>query len=152
MSLERIQTAVFERLRRLQALEEKSDPNPLIRSRASLAGACARKIGLSISGHPVSNEISGESLVNFALGDFVHDLVQEAILEAYPGAQKEIDAELGDFLTGHADLSYSAEDGGKVICEIKSVADFAFMKATGIPLKSNGRWFRKDEPAEGPKK
>ncbi len=51
------------------------------------------------------------------------------------------------------DVLYVAEDGEKVVCEIKSIADFGFELATGAELKSNGRWRKKDrgEP-EGPKR
>src|SRR5262249_32672680 len=76
---------------------------------------------------------------------------QEAMLKKYPDAEKEVEGLIGDFLPGHCDIRHSAEDGGKVIVEIKSVADFAFMKATGIALKSSGRWHKKDDPPESPK-
>ena len=100
-----------------------------------------------------SNPPDGYSMVNFHVGDAVHDLVQTAIINKWPEAQTECEGLIGDFLSGHCDVLYRAEDGDLVVCEIKSTADFAFEKATGAELKSNGRWRKKEkEPPEGPKR
>jgi hypothetical protein len=123
-----------------------------LHARVSSAGKCARAIGLSISGLEASDPISSESLMNFAIGDFVHDVVQSAIVSKWPDAQLETVGTIGDYLEGHSDVLYSAEDGQRVVLEIKSIADFGFKLATGVKLKSNGQWNKKDQVAEGPKR
>lgn len=149
MTLPKVQDVLFEHLSSLQEIHESDGT---ICSRASSAGKCARAIGFQISGLPATNPPAGDSLLNFSIGDHIHDLVQTAMLAKYPDAEKELEGSIGDYLTGHCDLRYSAEDGLKVVCEIKSIADFAFMKATGIALKSSGRWHKKEELPEGPKR
>ena len=130
----------------------RHDPLPgVIHAGASSAGACARAVAFRAAGISATNPPTADSLVNFHIGDAVHDVVQRAIISRWPNAATEVSGTLGDFLSGHADVVYFAEDGGKVVCEIKSVSDFAFELATGIELRSNGRWRRKDSTAEGPK-
>lgn len=148
--LDRVQDIVFEYLAGLNASKDAREP--VLRSRVSSAGRCARAIGLQVANLAPSNPPDGYSMVNFFMGDAVHGLVQRAIVKRWPDATTEIEGMIGDFLAGHADVMYTAEDGGKVICEIKSIADFGFMKATGIALKSSGRWHKKDEEPEGPKR
>jgi len=152
MPLPKVQEVIFEHLLVAQEPREaKPDAEPVLRSRASSAGNCARQIAFKITGIPATNPPSGESLVNFWIGDKIHDLVQTAMMSKFPDAEKELEGEIGNYITGHLDLRYSAEDGNKVVCEIKSTADFGFEKATGIPLKSNGRWKKKNpDPPEGP--
>jgi hypothetical protein len=100
---------------------------------------------------PASNPLTPDSLVNFYIGDSVHDVVQRAIVAKWPNATIETTGVIDDFLSGHSDVLYDAEDGQQVVCEIKTVSDFAFELATGAELKSNGRWRKKDREAEGPK-
>ncbi len=137
----------------LASVQKEYPPPTEIRSRVSNAGKCARAIGLQISGLKATNPPDGYSLVNFHIGDRVHDMVQKAIISHWPDAQTEVEGSIGDFLVGHCDVLYAAEDGAKVVCEIKSIADFGFELATGAELKSNGRWRKKDrgEP-EGAKR
>ncbi len=148
--LEKVQDLLFAYL----ASTQKEYPAPTeIRSRVSNAGKCARAIGLQISGLKATNPPDGYSLVNFHIGDRVHDMVQKAIISHWPDAQTEVEGSIGDFLVGHCDVLYAAEDGAKVVCEIKSIADFGFELATGAELKSNGRWRKKERPEpEGPKR
>jgi hypothetical protein len=148
--LTKVQQVIFDHLASLNDARERPVSTELT-SRASSAGKCSRAIALKISGLPASNPPAGESLVNFWIGDKIHDLVQTAMLEKYPDAEKELEGSIGDYITGHCDLRTTAEDGKKIVWEIKSIADFAFMKATGISLKSSGRWHKKDEESEGAK-
>ncbi len=76
-----------------------------IRSRVSNAGKCARQIGLQISGLTATNPPDGYSLVNFHIGDRVHDMVQKAIISHWPDAQTEVEGTIGDFLVGHCGCS-----------------------------------------------
>lgn len=149
MALPTVQTIVFEHLASLQETHERSLS---ICSRASSAGKCSRAIAFQISGLQSTNPPGGDSLVNFYIGDAVHDLVQGAIQARWPDAQTEVFGSVEDYITGHLDVLYSAEDGAKVVCEIKSVSDFAFELATGAMLKSNGRWRKKERVIEGPKR
>jgi hypothetical protein len=122
-----------------------------LHSRVSSSGKCARAVAFQISGLEPTDPPSVDSLVNFYIGDAIHDAVQSAIISRWPDAQTETLGVIGDYLEGHSDVLYSAEDGKKVVCEIKSVSDFAFELATGATLKSNGRWRKKERVVEGPK-
>jgi hypothetical protein len=147
--LPRVQDILFDYL--ASAQKQYLAPTE-IRSRVSSAGKCARAIGLQISGLTATNPPDGYSLVNFHIGDAIHDMVQKAIIAHWPDAQTEVEGSIDDFLTGHCDVLYTAEDGEKVVCEIKSIADFGFELATGAELKSNGRWKKKEKVIEGPKR
>jgi len=147
--LPKVQTILFEHL---ASLQEADAPSTSICSRASSAGKCARAIGLQISALEATNPPSGDSLLNFYIGEAVHDVVQRAILARWPDAQSEVEGSIEDYITGHCDVIYSAEDGQKVVCEIKSVSDFAFELSTGATLKSNGRWRKKKREIEGAKR
>lgn len=159
MALPSIQQIVFDHLAAEQNARNTAQLDGLLRTRASSAGKCARAVAFQITSLPASNPPEGESLVNFYIGDAVHDVVQTAIvnylrqnqiLERWP--QIEVEGSIEDYITGHCDVIYFAEDGGKVVCEIKSVSDFAFELATGATLKSNGRWRKKERQVEGPKR
>lgn len=135
------------------AREARHDPLPdVLHASASSAGGCSRAIGFRVAGIELSDPITPDALVNFYIGDSVHDVVQKAIVGHWPDSTTEVTGIIGDFLSGHCDVLYTAEDGKKVVCEIKTVSDFAFELATGIPLKSNGRWKKKQpDPPQGPK-
>lgn len=136
-----------------EARELRPDPLPdVLHASASSAGGCARAIGFRIVAIEPSNPITPDALVNFYIGDAVHDVVQKAIVTHWPDATTEVTGQVDDFLTGHCDVLYTAEDGEKVVCEIKTVSDFAYELATGDALKSNGRWKKKQpDPPQGPK-
>lgn len=153
MSLTTVEQILYEHLLAERGNRQaRHDPLPgVIHAGASSAGACARAIAFCATGIPATNPPTADSLVNFHIGDAVHDMVQRAIVARWPTAVTEVAGTLGDFLSGHADVVYFAEDGGKVICEIKSVSDFAFELATGAELRSNGRWRKRERVAEGPK-
>ena len=152
MPLPRVEQLVHDHLIALDKDKDRRSPEGL-RVRASSAGRCARAIGFQICGLEQTNPPTPDSLVNFWIGDRVHDLVQQAILKQWPGAEIETKGTIGGWLWGHSDVLYRAEDGELVVLEIKSTADFGFEKATGVALKSNGRWKKKEpDPPEGPKK
>lgn len=153
MPLPKVQDIVIESLvAKRDQREGRESVLSGLHARVSSAGKCARAIGLSISGLEASDPIAPETLMNFAIGDFVHDMVQSAIVSKWPDAQLETVGTIGDFLEGHSDVLYCAEDGLRVVLEIKSIADFGFKLATGARLKSNGQWNKKDQEAEGPKR
>lgn len=135
------------------AREVRHDPLPdVLHASASSAGGCSRAIAFRVAAVEPSNPVTPDSLVNFYIGDSVHDIVQRAIVAHWPNATTEVTGVIGDFLSGHCDVLYTADDGEKVVCEIKTVSDFAFELATGASLKSNGRWRKKQpDPPQGPK-
>lgn len=99
---------------------------------ASEALGCERKIAFRVMEWPKSNPVDGPAQVTFWIGDAIHDLVQEALLAAYPEAKAEVSWSLGP-VTGRADMTYrSVRDGKLVVCEIKSVAPYSFDLATGL--------------------
>lgn len=152
--LESIQEILFQHLTNVRNQEGRA-PSLLAdkpHANASSAGGCARAIGFRVAGVESSNPITGDALFNFSIGDAIHDTIQTAMLTAIPGAEKEINGVIEDFITCRADLKYPAEDGEMVCTEIKSVSDFAYKIATGAKLKSNGQWNKKDQKAEGPKR
>jgi len=154
MTLPRVEEILHDfLLAERDAREARRDPLPnVMHASASSAGGCARAIAFRVAAVPASNPPAADSLVNFYIGDSIHDIVQRAIVGRLPDATTEVTCSLDDFLSGHADVLYGADDGEKVVCEIKSVSDFAFELATGAELKSNGRWRKKDRQAEGPKR
>lgn len=149
-----IEEIVFNYLVALRADGTIKRIDPLagtLHASASSAGQCARAIAFRIMETEATNPPMGDSLFNFYIGDSVHDVVQRAIVAHWSNATTEVIGTIEDFLSGHCDVLYTAEDGEKVVCEIKSVSDFAFELATGAELKSNGRWRKKDRKPEGPK-
>lgn len=124
----------------------------ILHANASDAGKCARAIAFKMVDFPATNPPGPDSLINFYIGDVIHDIVQRSIISKWPNAQAEVRGKLDDYITVRADVLYSAEDEKLVTCEIKTVSDFAFEKATALKLKSNGRWARKTQEAEGPKR
>lgn len=121
-----------------------------LHANASDAGRCARAIAFKMAGMPATNPPGPDSLMNFYIGDSIHDIVQRSILDRWPNAKAEVKGVIEDYITGRTDILYFAEDEKLVNCEIKTVSDFAFQKATGLKLKSNGRWAKKDEEPQGP--
>src|SRR5262245_50977838 len=108
--LEKIQETIFSHLNALQQAQIDGEGRDAgLHSRASSAGSCARQIAFRIMAQPASNPPGDESLLNFWLGDQIHDLVQTAMMEKYPDAEKELEGWIGDYLSGHLDLRYSAE-------------------------------------------
>lgn len=145
--IEHLQSARNVRGGRTQML-----PDGVLYASASSAGGCARAIALRVAKLEQTDPPTPDSLVNFYIGDAVHDVVQRAIVEKWPNATTEDGGVIGDFLVGHSDILYSAEDNERVVCEVKSTSDFGFKLATGVKLKSNGQWNKKDQQAEGPKR
>lgn len=154
MSLESIEQIVFDHLAgREKPSRESMLPEGVLHASASSAGTCARAIGLRVANLAPTDPPEADSLFNFYVGDAIHDVVQRAIVNKWPDSTTETGGLIEDFLVGHSDVLYLADDGEKVVCEIKSTADFGFELATGIALKSNGRWKSKTpKPAEGPKR
>lgn len=124
----------------------------VLHANASDAGKCARAIGFKIANFPATNPPGPDSLINFYIGDSIHDIVQKSILDRWPDAKAEVKGKLEDYITARVDVLYPSEDEKLVTCEIKTVSDFAFEKATALKLKSNGRWAKKAQEPEGPKR
>ena len=152
MSLPSVQSILFQHLiAQNEARERQPSLLPGLHANASSAGGCARAIGFKVLSIPASNPMTGDSLFNFHVGNAIHDIIQKAVITAHPDAEAEVSGVYEDFITVRADLKYPAEDGMIVVGEIKSISDFGFEKATGLSLKSNGRWKKKEIEPEGPK-
>lgn len=124
----------------------------ILHANASDAGKCARSIAFKMIDFPATNPPGADSLMNFYIGDVIHDIVQKSILDRWPDAKAEVKGKLEDYITVRVDVLYPSEDEKLVTCEIKTVSDFAFEKATALKLKSNGRWAKKAQEPEGPKR
>lgn len=124
------------------------DPLPaVLHSRASSAGGCSRAIGFAVAKVPPTELPTLDSLVNFRVGDAVHDLVQAAVLRANPDAQKEVPVVIDDYMTGHVDVLTPDE-----VIEIKSQSEFGFEAATKGRLQYvEGKERRVRGEPEGPK-
>lgn len=151
--LPRIEEILHQHLIAAREAREK-EPSLLdgLHANASDAGKCARAIAFKMAGFSETNPPGPDSLINFYIGDSIHDIVQKSILDRWPDAKAEVKGKLDDYITVRADILYPSEDKKLVTCEIKTVSDFAFEKATALKLKSNGRWAKKAQEAEGPKK
>lgn len=159
--LPKVEEILFEHLAVLRDAREKRPPllpEGTLHTSPGMAGQCARAIGLKVAKLEPTNPPDAKSLFNFYLGDAVHDAVQRSIKNKWSnaiiddGKNTDTGGIIEDFLEGYADVLYAAEDNKMVVCEIKTVSDFGFELATGIELKSNGRWRKKDREIEGPKR
>lgn len=102
-------------------------------SNASSAGACSRQIAFRAANVPPSDPLTTDALVNFSIGDHVHELVQAALLAHTSPSAAEVSWSYGGFITGRHDFEHV--DGQRVLTEIKTMSEFAFEAATRGPLR-----------------
>mgnify|MGYP001574539109 FL=1 len=98
-----------------------------IHAYASEAGQCARSIAMRMADIPVTDPPGDTAVWSMHVGSMIHDRIQRAIMADYPEAALEVPYRIGD-ITGRADATYEP-DGKLVVCEIKSMAPYAFEKA-----------------------
>lgn len=118
--------------------------------RASWAGMCARALGYLATGVEQTEPPSEADYWRMGLGTIVHELLQEVLGDAFPGAEMEVKCTHTDLVSCHIDVVIPEvfhPVGGavsvhptKVSIEIKTINGFGFKKAIG----ARG-------PAEGPK-
>ncbi len=98
---------------------------PEARFRHSHAGACARAIAYAALDLPPSDPMDKIGSYITRLGTIMHEALQEAIQERYPGALIEAEIGQGD-RAGHIDVKL-----GPTTIEAKSVDGYAFKLAVG---------------------
>lgn len=123
----------------LNIRQDDNKPTALgTRFRASEALACARQIGFRVIHMPVSNPAPPETKMAFEVGNRVHDVMQDVLKWAW-NAEIEVSSLVDEDVSGSLDGIYLLEAGEeKVIVEIKSVAGFGFILATGARRSPEG--------------
>lgn len=116
--------------------EERKGPlaraHPDSRFRHSDAGKCARAVAYAALDIAPSDPMDLSGFWNTGLGRIIHQLVQAAIEQEYPGAQIETKVRTdGADGSGHIDAVVRMPDGPVVAIEIKSIGGFAFKLAVG---------------------
>lgn len=118
--------------------------------RGSNAYACTRALALDLINYPPDHQLDLESLLTFDIGQNLHELTQTALQDTYSNVQTEVTVDLqplGYDMSGHADATYTDQDGKQVCVEIKSQSAYGFSKAVGVNQYGKPS---KDGP-EGPK-
>ena len=122
----------------MTALSEDKPTALGTRFRPSEALSCARQIGFRIIGMPVSQPIPVETLMAFEVGNRTHDTMQAVLRWAW-NADIEVTSLISEDVSGYTDGVYLLEGTEeKVIVEIKSVAGFGFLLATGSRRSDEG--------------
>ena len=102
------------------------------RLRISNAYACSRRIGFEAAHIARDVEIDGTTLITFAVGDFIHGLVQDYLVaERSATVEMKVDYSPRVSLSGSADGMYRDQGGNAIVVEIKSMRSAAFAYATG---------------------
>jgi hypothetical protein len=102
------------------------------RFRHSDAGKCARALSYTFAGIADSDPPDSSGLMNFAFGQFGHDLFQAALVEHYgPDAEIEPTCYVEGFDgSGHIDAIIRVD--GRTICyELKTLGGFGYKMAVG---------------------
>lgn len=113
---------------------------PDSRLRASWAGDCSRAIAYHLAKVEESDPMTVADCWRANVGTLLHNYVQEAIIEAFPGSAAEVKVRFLDVGSGHMDLLVERWVGGRLIrssVEIKSVNGFGFKMMTH-PRKPEG--------------
>lgn len=115
--------------------------------RGSDAATCGRQLSYEIRrrrgdiGMERSNPSTIADAYRFGLGSMVHDVFQEALIAAFPGAEIEVVGVFTDpDLSLHADAKI-VHEGKTIAFELKTTNGFSFKR-----IATSGR-----QPAEGPK-
>ena len=118
-------------------------------TRYSDAGKCARAIAFDAMGIEPSDpaDLAGEWVM--WLGRLLHEEMQKAILDTFPGAVVEATSQLGDTVSGHADAVVKDPEMGRILYELKTTGAFRFDLATGIQRPRKGQPPSRRQP-QGP--
>lgn len=124
--------AIEDRLR-----EERDDRGnsrseaPRGRVNCSDALKCSRQIAFKTLGLPRDIELTPEAMLTFRAGDFFHQVVQEALVRTFD-ARLEVPVDWSPelSLSGYGDAVYNKESPVTAV-EIKSMAGYGFLLATG---------------------
>lgn len=132
---------------KMQQRDVERGPKPTAMNtpfRYSAAGSCARQQAYAAIGEEKTEAWDACSAYNTGLGEIIHELLQEAIGDKYPGSEFEVASKINDNISGSCDAFVTMPNGDKVIIEIKTRGQYAWQKETGF-----GQW-KQVEP-EGPK-
>lgn len=136
-------------LAKYQADNELEKPKAIAdrRFRASWASKrCDRSLGYALTDTPVSEPLTLADYWRFGLGTMVHEYVQEAFTDLFPGVRSEVAVDLKEIgLDGAATvdmvLPAATPADRPIVVEIKTINGFGFKKAA-TAFKG---------PAEGPR-
>lgn len=105
---------------------------------ASDAYGCTRKVALGRLGVPKDIQYDAATLMTFRVGDWYHQVTQEAIVQ-WLNARCEVDFDWRPTfsLWGRCDAVYEP-DWGKTVAEIKSQSGYGFDLATGARKSAEG--------------
>lgn len=110
------------------------------RVRHSDAGKCARAIAYAAAGIPRSNPMDLVGEWSTSLGSAIHDMWQEALVARGITADIEPKVQIdGLDASGHADAVITAENGRRILYELKTTGGFSYKLKVG-----------ERGPAEGP--
>ena len=104
--------------------------------RHSDAGKCARYLWYEACGLEQSNPPDIASAYIMWLGTMLHEELQQALPERFPGAQIEVPVRIEDLSSGHLDAVVRLPDGTKVCYELKTRGSFGYDKAVGWRRKN----------------
>ena len=134
MDSQRTRDALGNHLRRRRE-EEGGRPTACgTAGRGSFAGNCSRKIAFEMLEVEETDPIDENTLVAFRVGQDLHDLLQEAMVEEY-GMRIEQPVDLRPYgydISGHIDGIYNdlqSADGAELVWELKSKTSFGFKMA-----------------------
>jgi len=134
MDSQRTREALGDYLRRRRE-EEGGRPTACgTAGRGSFAGNCSRKIAFEMLEVEETDPIDENTLVAFRVGQDLHDLLQEAMVEEY-GMRIEQPVDLRPYgydISGHIDGIYNdlqSADGAELVWELKSKTSFGFKMA-----------------------
>ncbi len=103
--------------------------------RHSDAGKCGRYLWFEHNGEEQSNPPDVSSAWVMWIGTMLHEELQRALPERFPGCNVEPSVRHGDLSSGHVDALVTLEDGTKLCYELKTLGSFGFDKAVGWKRK-----------------
>jgi CRISPR/Cas system-associated exonuclease Cas4 (RecB family) len=95
---------------------------------ASEAQQCRRKAAYRLINASEEEEFSTHNMISWAIGNALHDTVQDALQSLYPDFEREVRWELVS-VTGRADGIYTHPEKGRTLVEIKTMAPRYFKAA-----------------------
>jgi hypothetical protein len=104
--------------------------------RHSDAGKCARYLWFEHTATTQSNPPDVSSAWVMWIGTMLHEELQRALPERFPGCKVEPSVRHGDLSSGHVDALVTLEDGTTICYELKTLGSFGFDKAVGWRRKN----------------
>ena len=104
--------------------------------RHSDAGKCGRYLWFEHEQIAQSNPPDASSAWVMWIGTMLHEELQRALPERFPGCKVEPSVRHGELSSGHIDALVTLEDGTKICYELKTLGSFGFDKAVGWRRKN----------------